>query len=66
MIVVPLSILLALSIAGNVFFILRPKSRTRRENDRTAEELLADLLRGTAIVRIDRIAPSDVLLRSPR
>jgi preprotein translocase subunit YajC len=66
MIVIPLSILLAVSVATNVFFILRPNSKSRRENSRTAEELLADLLRGTAIVRIDRIAPSDVLLRSPR
>lgn len=66
MIVIPLSILLAISVAANVFFIFRSNSKSRRENSRTAEELLADLLRGTAIVRIDRIAPSDVLLRSPR
>ncbi len=32
----------------------------------SAQELLHDLLRGSALVRIERISPADVLLRSPK
>jgi hypothetical protein len=33
---------------------------------RTAAEILHDLTRGAALVKIERVDPSDVLLRSPR
>lgn len=42
---------------------LKAQSRTLTQ---TAEELLHDLTRGQAVVRVERIAPSDILLRSPR
>jgi hypothetical protein len=61
-----LSAMLIISISANVFFLLNLKKKPVKTNSRSAEELLSDLLRGTAIVRIERIAPSDVLLRSPR
>lgn len=32
----------------------------------SAEELLHDLTRGSAIIRVERISPADVMLRSPR
>jgi len=59
--------LLVCSLVGNVTAILFFKKKPPQMNDRTASELLHDLTAyGNALIRIERIAPSDVLLRSPR
>ncbi len=61
-----LSALLILSLVGNVLAIVFWSKRPRGD-DRSASELLNDLTAyGNALVRIERIAPQDVLLRSPR
>jgi hypothetical protein len=61
-----LSVLFIVSLIGNISAILMWSKRPR-PNDKTASELLHDLTAyGNAIVRIERIAPQDVLLRSPR
>lgn len=64
-----LAALLVLSLAGNVgLAILLRKSRKKPVETRTitAEALLHDLTAGAALVRVERINPSDIFLRSPR
>jgi hypothetical protein len=59
---------LAVSVIGNIgalFFVRKPKKTQRI--DVTAQQLLNDLTeRGSSLVRIERIAPTDVFLRSPK
>jgi hypothetical protein len=67
--IVTLSVLLACSIAGNVFAVLFLSRRkgSERKPDQTAAELLQDLTQyGNALVRLERISPNDVLLRGSR
>ena len=61
--------LLALSLAGNVLLgVLLRKSRKKpvEKLTVTAEALLHDLTSGSAVVRIERLNPADLFLRSPR
>ncbi len=66
--IIVLSIALLFSFGYNAVqhWTLR-KIRTNPKNQTyDAKELLTDLLRGEGLVRITRIAPGDVFLRSPR
>jgi hypothetical protein len=59
--------LLFLSLAANAAqFYKAKKSKTNSASSHDSRMLLADILRGDALVRITRIAPEDVFLRSPR
>lgn len=56
-----------LSIAANAYFLwlyFQPKSKLKQSYE--AKELLHDLSRGDALIRVSRVDPSDVFLRSPR
>jgi Zn-dependent protease with chaperone function len=62
-----LLVLFIISVAANIFAVFKLSRKQQKQNDRTASELLHDLTAyGNALVRIERIAPTDVLLRSPR
>jgi hypothetical protein len=62
-----LSIVLACSVAGNVFLILFLNRKPEKPTAKDAKEILHDLTaNGVALVKIERIAPADVFLRSPR
>lgn len=60
--------LLFVSAAVNAFllykYLQKPKANIQETYD--VQELLADLLAGQALIKIERIAPSNILLRSPR
>lgn len=59
--------LLLLSLAANLaLFVLFKRSKKIRPLSITAEELLHDLTRGVAIVRMELINQQDLFLRSPR
>ncbi|MES3012639.1 MAG: hypothetical protein V4750_02780 [Pseudomonadota bacterium] len=67
--IAPLVGLLLVSLSGNAFlYILLSKSYKKPVETRTltAEALLHDLTEGSALVRVERINPNDVFLRSPR
>lgn len=57
---------LTASLGLNAFFLMSRKTQSKEPQSQDAKRLLMDLLRGDALVRITRIAPEDVLLRSPR
>jgi Zn-dependent protease with chaperone function len=62
-----LLVMFIISVAANIFAVFKLSRKSEKQNDRTASELLHDLTAyGNALVRIERIAPTDVLLRSPR
>lgn len=65
MLEITLAIALALSLAGNAILALKIKKQSRQETY-DCKELLQDLLSGTALVAIRRIAAADVLIRAPR
>jgi len=63
----PLVAILTASLCANALLVyLFRTSKRRRPLSISAEELLGDLARGQAVIRIERIAPSDIFLRSPR
>ncbi len=65
--IVILSALFILSLVGNILCLIFWNKRPQKQNDRTAEELLHDLTAyGNALIKVERIAPQNVLLRSPR
>jgi hypothetical protein len=53
-----------LANAAQAWLYIRQKRQKPLTTD--AHELLADLMRGGALIRVVRIAPEDVILRSPR
>jgi hypothetical protein len=61
-------ILLAVSLTGNVIlgWNLWAMRKRPRPEAYDVQELMTDLLRGQALVKVERISPADVLLRSPR
>lgn len=62
-------VLFSLSLSANAFLLFWLK-KTKRTNPKTytydAQALMQDLLAGDGLVRVSRVAPQDVLLRSPR
>lgn len=54
--------LLGVSLGLNVFLLYRIKSKSLKQNTRDAQSLLEDLLKGEAIVRIERVDPAHVFL----
>lgn len=59
----------AVSLSCNVFLFLQYKKLKKsppKQETYDATALLHDLTAGRALVRIERIAPADVFLRSPR
>jgi glucokinase len=67
--IIVLSVIIVLLVATNAtlfYFLLRQKPMQKRV-DVTAQQLINDLTAtGNALVRLERIAPSDVFLRSPK
>jgi len=58
-----LACVVSLSLLSNAFLIYKLKTVKRLRQSDFESELLADLLRGNALVRIERIAPESVFLR---
>lgn len=58
---------LIVSLAANILLALKLRS-SKRETKYTydAQALLRDLLAGQALLKLERIAPEQVFLRSPR
>lgn len=64
---IALASLLGLSVAANVGLGIYIASFKRRAPlSKSAEELLHDMTRGQALIRVTRVDPDDVFLRSPR
>lgn len=62
-----LAFFLALSLCLNLALFFWAKSQKKKPiQSYEASQLLNDLLSGEALVRVQRVAPSDVLIRSPR
>jgi hypothetical protein len=59
---------IALTISNIVFLVLFLRQKpSQKRLDITAQQLINDLTAtGNALVRLERIAPSDVFLRSPK
>jgi hypothetical protein len=62
-----LSLSLLVSLLGNLGLFLRHKwqDKNRRESVELLD-FLHDLTSGTGLIKVERLAPADVLLRSPR
>jgi hypothetical protein len=58
--------LLLISLAVNCLLGWHLWKRRSRTETYDAQALMTDLLHGQALVRVERVAPADVLLRSPR
>ncbi len=55
------------SLAANLAqYFLSKRSNKKRPLSISAEEIVHDLTRGIAVVRIERISQEDLFLRSPR
>lgn len=64
-----LSAVLLISVGANVILswhLWKAKKLPPRPETYEVQELMTDLLRGQALVRVERVAPADVFLRSPR
>lgn len=62
-----LASVLALSASANFLQLYLYRSKLKKAPpSASAEEILGDLLRGQALLRVIRVAPESVLLRSPR
>lgn len=60
-----LALFLAVSLALNGYQYRRHKL-IKREPSADARLILGDLMRGVALVKVSRVAPEDVLLRTSR
>jgi hypothetical protein len=58
-------VLFLASASGNVFLYIKLK-QVRSQPSYEARMLIHDLTAGDALVRVTRVAPEEVLLRSPR
>ena len=63
MIVVIYGLIISNILAAALAIHFRRKQKIRK-NSIEANELLLDLMRGDALVRVSRVDPSDILLRS--
>lgn len=61
-----ISALCVVSLALNAFLTFKFKQRKARPEAYEVGELLQDLLAGQALVKVQRVAPTDVFVRSPR
>lgn len=62
-----LAVCLSISIAANAYQAYRAKTNKKKPAlDLTAQDLLRDLMRGGAVVRLEVIDQSQLFLRSPR
>jgi len=60
-------LLFAASLGLNAFTLYKLKTdKPKRAESYDAKALLRDLLNGDSLIRITRIAPEDVFLRSPK
>jgi hypothetical protein len=55
-------VLFFISLTSNLF-LLNKLSKLKKNPDLTTHEILADILKGNALVRIERIAPESVFLK---
>jgi hypothetical protein len=63
MYIILLSCALGLSISLNAYLYFLFKKEQRKKLENIESEILIDILRGNALVRIERIAPESVFLR---
>ncbi len=62
-----LSGILFCSLAGNGILAWHLFTKRKGASETyDAQALLTDLLHGSALIRVERVAPADVLIRSPR
>lgn len=62
-------IFLGFSLVANavmVFFLTRPARKPKKSESYEVINLLHDLTAGAALVKIERVAPADVFIRSSR
>lgn len=58
--------LFVISAGFNAYLFIQIKIAPKPQSDYDARMLLHDLTAGSGLVRVQRVAPEDVLLRSPR
>jgi hypothetical protein len=61
-----LTLVLALSVAGNAFLGLRLKEKLKKQPTYDATELLRNLVRGDALIVVRCVDPENVFIRSVR
>jgi hypothetical protein len=66
MTIIVLSVVALVSLALNGALFYSRSKRAPKQESYECKELLQDLLAGESLVRVQRVAPSDVFLRSPR
>lgn len=57
---------LAVSLCLNAYLLWQKAHTPPKQESYEVKELMSDLLSGSALIKIERIAPADVILRSPR
>lgn len=62
------TIFLFISNGVTIFILVKEKKKRQKNSQQSFElsEFLADLLQGEGLVKVTRIAPNDIFLRSPR
>lgn len=61
------TLLLALSVCLNGFLFLKLRELSKKPTPTyDVQDLLSDLMRGNALVKVSRVAPEDVFLRSAK
>lgn len=61
-----LCVLLAVSNSITIFFLFKKKKTQAKTPPPDFSEFLLDLMQGGALLKIQRVNPEDVMLRSPR
>ena len=56
---------ISLNIALTIAYVSERRRNKKRKETIDAQDLLMDLMAGEALVRVTRISPTDVFLRSP-
>lgn len=56
----------ALNIILTYLWIKTKKSKHQLKDSRELQEFLVDLLQGDGLIKVSRVNPQDILLRSPR
>lgn len=59
-------LLIVSNVVAIALFVLEKRKFKKRKPDITAQELLSDILSSGAVVKIQVIDPSNLILRSPR
>jgi hypothetical protein len=64
--IITLSVILIVSLGANVYQYTKKPKPTKDNLSIEAEAILHDLSRGPALIKVTRVDPSHIMLRSPR